>query len=409
MMEIKTVRKIVLVWLCMLLVALPVAAQGDDDNEEAPDFTFGMLLVGPRDDGGWSQAHYESGLIVEEELNAEMLLHENIGNDLESISDVVQQMVADDAEILFFTSASLEASALELAAEYPDVTFIQIAGDAVLTGGAPPNYSNLMAQMEWGMFGLGCAAALTTETGNIGYLGPLINSETRRLAASAYLGADHCFEQFRADDLNALNFRVEWVGFWFYIPGETRNPSRLVLSMFNDGYDVVLSGIDTPEALTVANRLRSEGQLVYASAYDTSQPCREYSGVCIGSAVYSWHQQYISIIEEVRAGTWTSTWEWIPPRWERFGLEGESPVSFVVGGAFPVGNRTQLREFMFSIEDYATNELVPASFPLWQGLIRLQDGTIFANEDELVNILDVWYLPQLLDGMEGASFPFQLE
>ncbi len=38
----------------------------------------------------------------------------------------------------------------------------------------------------------GCAAALTTQTGQIGYLGPLINDETRRLASSAYLGAKYC-------------------------------------------------------------------------------------------------------------------------------------------------------------------------------------------------------------------------
>ena len=39
----------------------------------------------------------------------------------------------------------------------------------------------------------GCAAALTTKTGQIGYLGPLINDETRRLASSAYLGAKYCW------------------------------------------------------------------------------------------------------------------------------------------------------------------------------------------------------------------------
>ena len=52
-----------------------------------------------------------------------------------------------------------------------------------------------MGRMEYGKMMAGCAAALTTKTGKIGYLGPLINDETRRLAASAYLGAKYCWTQ----------------------------------------------------------------------------------------------------------------------------------------------------------------------------------------------------------------------
>ena len=55
-----------------------------------------------------------------------------------------------------------------------------------------------MGTMEYGKMMAGCAAALTTQTGQIGYLGPLINYETRRLAASAYLGARHCYESMPA-------------------------------------------------------------------------------------------------------------------------------------------------------------------------------------------------------------------
>ena len=36
-------------------------------------FVFGILLVGPYNDNGWSQAHYEAGKYVEEKLGATML------------------------------------------------------------------------------------------------------------------------------------------------------------------------------------------------------------------------------------------------------------------------------------------------------------------------------------------------
>ena len=37
----------------------------------AAELTFGMILVGPQNDHGWSQAHYEAGQYVEEQLGAE--------------------------------------------------------------------------------------------------------------------------------------------------------------------------------------------------------------------------------------------------------------------------------------------------------------------------------------------------
>jgi simple sugar transport system substrate-binding protein len=409
--------------LCLLLVA-PAAAQDDDPTEEptasateeiteeaASDITFGMVLVGPRDDGGWSQAHYDGGVYVEETLGAEMLLHDSyaVRAEEEPLEDVIAEMVADGAEVIFMTSADFAADTNELAAQYPDVVFVQVAGDAVLTGIAPPNVSNIMGQMEWSKFVMGCAGALATETGRLGYLGPLIDSETRRLAASTYLGARHCYQTYRDADPDDLDFRVEWVGYWFYIPDQTRNPRRLVFSMFNDGIDVVLSGLDTPTAAAVAAEFREEGERVYAGVYDSTAPCEDYAEVCIGASFYNWGLSYVDVVQSVADDTWTPAWEWVPPDWDHFTVDTDTPVGFVMGDAFPAARRADLEDFIFDLEDYTRNQFVPVSFPLWQGLLRLQDGTVFAEDEELVNVLDVWYLPQLLQGMEGESYQFELE
>ena len=46
-------------------------------QDEEP-FQFGMILVGPQDDRGWSQAHREAGEYVEEQLGAEMILLDKV-------------------------------------------------------------------------------------------------------------------------------------------------------------------------------------------------------------------------------------------------------------------------------------------------------------------------------------------
>ncbi|WP_345107650.1 hypothetical protein [Candidatus Villigracilis vicinus] len=65
-----------------------------------------------------------------------------------------------------------------------------------------------------------------SETHKIGYLGPLINDETRRLAVSAYLGAKYCHEKAGGDPAS-LEFKVTWIGFWFNIPGVTLDPVQV--------------------------------------------------------------------------------------------------------------------------------------------------------------------------------------
>jgi len=40
---------------------------------------------------------------------------------------------------------------------------------------------------------------------------------------------------------------------------------------------------------------------------------------------------------------------------------------------------------------------------LWTGPINLQDGTPLLADGVVASDLEVWYLPQLLEGMEGQS------
>jgi simple sugar transport system substrate-binding protein len=40
---------------------------------------------------------------------------------------------------------------------------------------------------------------------------------------------------------------------------------------------------------------------------------------------------------------------------------------------------------------------------LWTGPINLQDNTTYLADGEVATDFQVWYLPQLLEGMEGQS------
>jgi simple sugar transport system substrate-binding protein len=398
-------RKNALVLLSVLLLllasSLPLTAQEDE-------FVFGIVLVGPSTDHGWSQAHYEGGLYVEENVpGTRMLLFESLNPadaPESTLLSVVTEMVSDGAQLIITTSDAFEEDTNTVAEAFPEVVFINTTGSNVLAEeGAPPNVGNYNGQMEWAKAIVGCAAALTTETGTIGYLGPLINPETRRHAASVYLGARYCYENYGGGDPDDLQFVVTWIGFWFNIPGVTLNPTEETNTLFDSGADVVVSGIDTTEALQVAAQRASSGEAVFASPFDYVGACEEAPNACIGVPFYNWGPAYVDLVEAVRDGTWEQAWVWEPPYWEDINDLDLSPIGFAKGGGLSEDDSATLDEFMAEMAAYGSDPANEGTIFLWEGPLNYQDGTELAPEGEFVDALDIWFLPQLLEGMVGAS------
>lgn len=396
-------QKMTLVTVILLLVITAVMPAGAQDDE----IIFGVILVGPRDDRGWSQSHYEAGLYVEEKLpGAQMLLFESL-NEADTpeatVLDVVTEMVDAGATVIFTTSASFEQDTDAVAEVFPDVVFINITGSNALEEGVPPNVGNFNGLMEAPRIIAGCAAALATETGSIGYLGALIDPETRRLAASSYLGARYCYENYRGMEPDDLTFTVTWIGFWFNIPGVTLDPTEVANEFFDNGADVIISGIDTSEAIQVAGRRNAEGERVFAIPYGNINGCAEAPSACLGAAYYNWGPAYLDVVMQVQEDRWEQVWEWIPPDWSDINSPDTSIIGFIRGEGLPAEITGELDAFYQEMASYSTDPANADTIFLWQGPLNLQDGTELAADGEPVDVLDVWFLPQLLEGMIGRS------
>ncbi len=395
-------RKLRLLSILAVIVigALPLTVAAQDE------FVFGLILVGPSRDQGWSQAHYEAAQYAEANVEgARMLMFESL-NPADApeatLMSVVTDMVADGAKLIITTSDAFEEDTSIVAESFPDVTFVNITGSNVLNG-APPNVGNYDAQLEWGEMIVGCAAALTTETGKIGYLGPLINPETRRLASSAYLGARYCYENYAGGDPAELTFTVTWIGFWFNIPGVTLDPTEEANSFYDNGADVVISAIDTTEALTVAGQRAANGESVLASGYDYHSACNVAPDVCIGVPYYNWGPYYTRLLNEVKNGTWEQDWIWEAPSWADINDIDVSPVGFIKGPALSEEDAASLDAFIAELAAFGSDEANAERMFLWEGPLNFQDGSEFLPEGKFAEPLEIWFLPQLLEGMIGAS------
>jgi len=381
----------------------PVMTEAPVVATEAPvaeQFVFGLLMVGPYNDNGWSQAHYEAGLYLEEKLGAKMIYLDKVNpadRPGTTPDQLAEELVAQGAKLVIFNSDDMKDASTTFAKANPDVYVIMASGDQVWADGNAyeeiPNLSNIMGRMEYGKMMAGCAAALTTDTGKIGYLGPLINDETRRLASSAYLGAKHCWEQ-AGNDPAGLEFKVTWIGFWFNIPGVTLDPVQVSNDFYTTGYDVVISGIDNPVNLGEAQKLMAEGTPSYGVAYDYVAACDAAPEVCIGVPYFNWGPEYLKAISAAQDGSWESQFVWAGPDWADINNPDTSTIGFVNG---PI-----LSEDAAAAVDAFADELA-GGLNLFTGPLNFQDGTAYLAEGEEATDQQIWYLSQLLEGMDGLS------
>ncbi len=390
----------VILFTLVAAMSLILSACGATATAPATDekFVFGMVLVGPINDGGWSQAHYDAGKYVESKMPGSEMVYVDKVNPADrpnvKVEQVVDELIAKGAKLIITTSDDFKDGTRESAKAHPDVTFVHASGDDVLTGKAPANLGNTMGRMEYGKMIAGCAAALQSSTGNISFIGPLINDETRRLANSAYLGAKHCWTNVLGKDPAALQFNVTWIGFWFNIPGVTLDPTKVVNDFFAAGSDVVISGIDTPEAIIEAAKAKAAGKEVFAVPYDFKEACAKGEAACLGVPYFNWVPAYTKIVTDVKGGTWKQEWEWFAPEWSDINNVEKSGIGFAKGSALTADNAAKLDAFI--------GELA-GGLNLWTGPINLQDGSAYLADGVVATDEQIWYMPQLLEGMNGQS------
>ena len=365
--------------------------------EAAKEIVAGLIMVGPERDHGWNEAHLHATEYVTAKMpNVRWVTIDKVNG--ADRPDTTVEMVADDfaakgVQVIFTNSADFKDATNNAAKAHPEITFIHISGDGVKDKSAAPNVGNFMGRMESMKHVAGCAAALQTETGKISYLGPLINDETRRLVNSAYLGAKHCWE-LRGKKAADLSFNVAWIGFWFNIPGVTLDPTQVVNDFFNGGSDVVLSGIDTTEAIVVAGQRAEKGEKVYAIPYDFIDACSEAAAVCLGVPYFNWGPLYLSTVKSVADGSWKPSWDWVGADWKDMKNPDTGTVGWANGPGLSAENQTKLDAFI--------GELA-GGLNLFTGPLKLQDGTDFVKDGAVATDDEVWFTKQLLEGVKGAS------
>jgi len=367
-------------------------------KEEAKEFTVGLILVGPYNDKGYSQAQYEGCKYVEAKMGAKLVYLDKV-NPADrpglTIPQVVDDLIEKGADLIIAGSDDMKDGILEAALQHPEMVFVHASGDTAWAGEGPANLGNLFSKIEYSKMMTGFTAAMTTRTGKIGVVGPLINEETRRLMSAAYLGAAYAWTEVRGRDIKDLSFNVKWIGFWFNIPGVTSDPTQVAGSLVDAGYDVLISGIDTPEVVTVAKQRTAAGKNVWALPYDYEKGCEGQGDICLGVPYFNWGPGFLRIARQVADGSYKPAFEWDAPYWKNYNDPDMSPVGFARGEGMTEETKAALDTFVTRLGSGEVN--------LFTGPLNYQDGTPFLKAGETATDKQIWYMHQLLEGMEGLS------
>jgi len=241
------VRGIAIVALWGVLL---VGCVGEDDSDvSGAEFVVGLVFdVGGRGDKSFNDAAYRGLQWARDSLGVAFEIYEPTeGSDREA---GLRLLATGDARIIFGVGFLFSDDVRAIAEEFPDKHFVCV--DYSLRDGEilPDNLLAVRFREEQGSFLVGALAALTSNTGKIGFIGGMDIPLIHRFQVGYEAGARHARE-----DVERL---VSYAG----VTGDAfKNPGRgkeLAMAQYENGADIIFhaSGATGLGVFQAARRLR---------------------------------------------------------------------------------------------------------------------------------------------------------
>jgi len=338
---------------------------------EEGKFNVGMVLIGPHDDGGWSQAHYEGLLYVEQNVpNVHVAYIENVPEGADS-EQVFRSLARKGFDLIFGTSFGFGDPMQAVAEEYPDVMFIHLTG----INSNETNFGNLMGAMEDMKYLAGMlAGARAKMDGNpkLGYMATFPIPEEIRLGNAIALGMKKTCPECTMD--------VRWINTW-HDPIIEKEAAQ---SLFDAGAQVVFTGADTPAVADVA---QEKGK--WGVTYDWYGSCKVER--CLTAPYWVWGPEYVRITKGTIDGTYTPGWDYFDAETGALGLYG-----FMEGQEMTMGQKDLPPEVISEVQDTLAKMLAGefTRFDVFTGPINDNKGNVVLPAGQSLEQVDLDAFPE---------------
>lgn len=242
----------------------------------------GFIYVGPIGDLGWSHAHNEARLIVEELPWVDTVYQEAVP-EAKVQSSVERMFRQEGCDVVFTTSFGFMDGTYAAAQRNPEKIVAHASGFKRL-----PNMANYMADFYQIYYLNGLMAGALTKSGKVGYVGAYPIPEVKRHIDAFAIGVREVNPKAEVN--------VRWIYDWFN-PTKAKEATEALIS---EGCDAFAFTEDSPTVVQVAAEkgLPSFGH--YSPMYDFSPKT-----VVSGQLVH-WDKFYLQFLAMVYAGVYTN-------------------------------------------------------------------------------------------------------
>ncbi|MEG1823871.1 MAG: BMP family ABC transporter substrate-binding protein [Cloacibacillus sp.] len=242
----------------------------DDRDYTEKRVKVGVLLVGEKHDGGWTEAHYNGFQNAAREIPIDLIYREKINDRDPGVISCVDGLVKEGAEIIFATSFGYGDYLPQLTKRYPHVKFFHASGIAYSV-----NLAVYFGRIYQARYLTGIAAGMTTKTNSIGYVAAYPLPEVVRGINAFALGV-------RSVNKKAV-VHVKWTDGWTNYAAAKKQSYSLVKDY---NVDILAMHHDSTGPIDVAQEKH-----IYAIGYNLDRK-KDYPQTFLTAPVWNWGPFY---------------------------------------------------------------------------------------------------------------------
>ncbi len=351
--------------LAGLALSVPLA-QAQVKIEGDPKAAF--IYFSQANDGGWSEAHERGRQKTAEALGIDLPYVESVEETTEAVRQVVDLYISRGFNIIVGTSYGFGDGLLEAAKAYPNVAFVNAAGET-----AADNLESFYARTYQAWYLAGMAAGGVTKSNKIGIVGGFPISVVNWDLNAFALGA-----QSVNPDVEVV---ATFVNTW-YDPVKERQAAEAILEQ---GADVMATNVSST-AVVVAAEAAGAHSIGFQNDMGHAAPKGHLTSV-----IFNWETYYIPTLKKMMAGEWSSDGAPLVGMAEGdVGLADISPLS----AAVPVDLKKKIMDTRQSIIDEYFNP--------YKGPIKNQAGETVVPAGATMDDDGLWGMTYFVEGVTGT-------
>ena len=322
-----------------------------------------FVYVAPIGDLGWTWAHEQGRLMLEEELGVETVYIENVpeGPDAER---VIRDFATKGYDVIFATSFGFMDPMLTVAQEFPDKYFEHCSGYKTAD-----NMSTYFGRMYQPRFLSGLVAGKASKANKIGYVAAFPIPEVVRGINAFALGV-------RTANPEAT-VHVVWTQTWF----DPVKEKEAAVALLDEGCDVIAQHQDTTEPQKAAQE-----RGVVSIGYDSDM--RQFVGdTVLTSPVWNWGPYYVNRVKAAMDGTWTTGQHW---GGMKDGIVDLAPLS------------PQVPDDVKALVEGWKQKILSGEWDVFAGPIKGQDGNVKVADSQKMTDGEMLSMSWFVEGVVGT-------